>query len=137
MESSIDYEDCSMFILKSLTKAYISSVATMWSRTIWPASINTFVILWFQDAQVAQHLLTNPETFQETAKQWTRLYATEEKAQSILEKEDPAVNRLCEMGFDKKKVKDALRNSEFNEQNAIEYLLSHWIRATAFFWKGS
>jgi Holliday junction resolvasome RuvABC DNA-binding subunit len=71
---------------------------------------------------VAQHYLNDPEGFQQTAAEWTRIHATEEN--SYKEQMDPAVARLMEMGFDKRKVLQALKQTNFNEQRAVDMLLT-------------
>ncbi|GBG28817.1 Ubiquitin-conjugating enzyme E2 27 [Hondaea fermentalgiana] len=70
-----------------------------------------------QDAQVARQYLDEPETFQRTAEFWTNTYATEAT-------EDEVVKRICDMGFPEDRVVAALRETNGDEEAALEKLLS-------------
>ena len=69
-----------------------------------------------QDAEVAKQYLNDQETFQKTAKFWTATYATSRGF-------DEKVEKLCAMGFDKEKVREALTSCDGNEDVALEKLL--------------
>ncbi|KAI8914368.1 ubiquitin-conjugating enzyme/RWD-like protein [Gorgonomyces haynaldii] len=76
-----------------------------------------------QDAQVASHYLKDRKGFEDTARQWTRLHAmggfvVDEEAG--LDKD--VIGRLEQMGFDRKRVVQALRQAG-NENGAIDLLL--------------
>mmetsp|Transcript_19355 Transcript_19355/g.32452 ORF Transcript_19355/g.32452 Transcript_19355/m.32452 type:complete len:125 (+) Transcript_19355:376-750(+) len=70
-----------------------------------------------QDAQVAQQYLNDRPQFDKTAKFWTSTYAQEITSDEIVE-------RLCQMGFEKEKVKEALVATKGDENAAVEKLLS-------------
>ncbi|KAJ3044770.1 hypothetical protein HK097_001374, partial [Rhizophlyctis rosea] len=88
-----------------------------------------------QDAEVARHYMSDRAGFDQTARQWTQIYATgggngEANGGKVPEPPkippeeiglDPnAIARICEMGFDRKLVALALKNSNGNEERAIE-----------------
>ncbi|KAJ3065135.1 Ubiquitin-conjugating enzyme E2 27 [Podochytrium sp. JEL0797] len=79
-----------------------------------------------QDAQVARHYLSDRAGFDATARQWTKLHAGGggEDPDYI----DPSVDRnmlqrLVDMGFEKKDVAKILKKVNNNENQAIEALL--------------
>lgn len=69
-----------------------------------------------QDAQVAKMYMNNREEFDRTAKFWTESYA---KPKS----HDDAINRVCEMGFDKNQARQALEKHGWDESAAVNALL--------------
>jgi ubiquitin-conjugating enzyme (huntingtin interacting protein 2) len=69
-----------------------------------------------QDAQVAKMYLENKPEFDRTAKYWVEQYATPSN-------KDEAVDRVCEMGFDKESARRALEQHEWDEQAAVNDLL--------------
>ncbi|KAI9331349.1 ubiquitin-conjugating enzyme/RWD-like protein [Obelidium mucronatum] len=80
-----------------------------------------------QDAQVANHYINDRAGFNNTARQWTKLYAgggASEDPDYI----DPSVDRtilqrLVDMGFDKKVAGQTLKKFSNDENRAIEALL--------------
>ena len=56
------------------------------------------------------------EQFDQTAKFWTETYAKETS-------KDDAVDRVCEMGFDRERAKQALENHGWDESAAVNSLL--------------
>ncbi|KAJ3124466.1 ubiquitin-conjugating enzyme E2 K [Physocladia obscura] len=79
-----------------------------------------------QDAQVARHYITDRAGFDSTARQWTRQYAGGSGGDA--DYIDPSIDkaalqRLCDMGFDKKLSAQALKKYGGNENQAIESLL--------------
>ena len=73
-----------------------------------------------QDAQVARMYIDNKEEFDRTAKFWTEMYASN-KARGI-SRED-AIDRVCEMGFDRESAKRALQKHKWDESAAVNELL--------------
>ena len=69
-----------------------------------------------QDAEVAKVYLSDRKKFDETAKFWTETYA------KPTAKED-AINRVCEMGFDKESARKALKKHGWDEAAAVDSLL--------------
>ncbi|KAJ3356064.1 ubiquitin-conjugating enzyme E2 K [Entophlyctis luteolus] len=82
-----------------------------------------------QDAMVAKHYLSNRSGFDETARQWTRQYAGAPTSSTTdADFIDPSVDRaalqrLCDMGFDKMQAAQALKKFNGNETRAVEALL--------------
>jgi len=70
-----------------------------------------------QDAEVAKQFLNEPKVFEQTARHWTKSYATEA---ADVEK----VENLVGMGFAEDKVKIALKLCAGDEGAALEKLLS-------------
>ena len=78
-----------------------------------------------QDAIVAQHYIKDRQGFEQTARQWTRMYASQPFVmddESGMDKE--AIQRLVDMGFDRMNVVKALIKCQHNESAAVEWLLS-------------
>ena len=69
-----------------------------------------------QDAQVAQMYTERRGEFDETARTWTKKYATEDQ-------KDPVVGELMEMGFSEGAVLKALTKCGGNKDRAVEELL--------------
>jgi len=80
-----------------------------------------------QDAQVANHYLTNRQGFNETAKFWTEVYATDKGQISVVDEYegvDPEkFGRICTMGFPKKDVIRTLKMCNGEEETTITMLL--------------
>ncbi|KAJ3385980.1 citrate synthase [Entophlyctis sp. JEL0112] len=82
-----------------------------------------------QDAMVAKHYLSDRSGFDETARLWTRQYAgAPTNTSSDADYIDPSIDRaalqrLCDMGFDKKQAAEALKKFNGNETRAVEALL--------------
>lgn len=76
-----------------------------------------------QDAEVATMYLRNNAQFISTAKFWTETYAmdTETKAKTELH---PAVKRLMDMGFPRDQSQQALVEAKWDENVAVEALLT-------------
>ncbi|KAH6564620.1 hypothetical protein BASA50_008580 [Batrachochytrium salamandrivorans] len=82
-----------------------------------------------QDAQVANHYLSDREGFNNTARHWTKAYASSTPGGSSVANEEAGLNqqaiqRLSEMGFERKTVVRALKMSDGDESRAIETILS-------------
>ncbi|KAJ3290579.1 hypothetical protein HK104_006662 [Borealophlyctis nickersoniae] len=91
-----------------------------------------------QDAEVARHYISDRQGFEQTARQWTQVYAGGKgitgggagalKAPSIPPEEigldQGSLRRLSEMGFDRLVVARALRRAGGNEERAVEEILS-------------
>eukprot|EP01041_Mallomonas_annulata_P010231 gene10231-21334_t len=73
-----------------------------------------------QDAQVANMYLSNITEFTNTARFWTDCYAMPKGDNEASE----AVRRLMDMGFPEAAVRQALMDSAFDENNAVNILLS-------------
>jgi ubiquitin-conjugating enzyme (huntingtin interacting protein 2) len=69
-----------------------------------------------QDAVVARMYVDERSTFDETAREWTKKYATENQA-------DPAVSELMEMGFSESAVLKAMTKCGGDKTRALEELL--------------
>lgn len=78
-----------------------------------------------QDAQVARMYLDNKSEFDRTAKFWTEMYATNNKKEGNggKSKEESAIDRVCEMGFDRESARKALEQQKWNEEAAVNALL--------------
>jgi len=76
-----------------------------------------------QDAQVARMYLDNKKEFERTAKFWTEMYANGDGRESGKSKEDSAIDRVCEMGFDKESARNALIKHKWDEEAAVNELL--------------
>ncbi|KAL7477869.1 hypothetical protein ACHAW6_003659 [Cyclotella cf. meneghiniana] len=76
-----------------------------------------------QDAQVARMYLENKKEFERTAKFWTEMYANGGGRESGKSKEDSAIDRVCEMGFDKESARKALIKHKWDEEAAVNELL--------------
>lgn len=74
-----------------------------------------------QDAQVAGQYKKNKADFERTAAYWTATYAMPAAKPDV----EGMVRRLSEMGFDKEKCVKALEQTKYNENAALEYLISH------------
>ena len=74
-----------------------------------------------QDAVVARQYLSEPATWEQTARAWTRNYATREAASAASEAK---VAKLTEMGFSAAAAARALQDSGGDEQGALEALLA-------------
>mmetsp|Transcript_1379 Transcript_1379/g.1774 ORF Transcript_1379/g.1774 Transcript_1379/m.1774 type:complete len:205 (+) Transcript_1379:141-755(+) len=70
-----------------------------------------------QDAQVAQQYLNDRKKFEETARYWTKTYASDKDPL------DEKTEKFISMGFPKEKVLDALKSCNGNEEAAMEKLL--------------
>ncbi len=75
-----------------------------------------------QDAVVAKMYVANRAQFDAQAKEWTEKYAKE--GQKIEQAKDPKVVKLMEMGFGEQDAERALAKCNFNQEEALEYLLS-------------
>jgi len=69
-----------------------------------------------QDAEVAKMYIADKQEFQKTAKFWTDSYAK-------LTNKDELINRVCDMGFDRKSAKKALEKHKWDESAAVNDLL--------------
>ena len=74
-----------------------------------------------QDAQVAGQYKKDITQFEKTAKYWTEIYATPKKPIDTA----AAVKKLTEMGFAADKSLQALQANKFDENAAMEWLLTH------------
>ena len=79
-----------------------------------------------QDAQVARMYLENKKEFERTAKFWTEMYASGSGREAGKSKEDSAIDRVCEMGFDKESARKALIKHKWDEEAAVNELLGMW-----------
>ncbi|KAI9091314.1 ubiquitin-conjugating enzyme/RWD-like protein [Phlyctochytrium arcticum] len=85
-----------------------------------------------QDAQVAQHYITNRADFERTARKWTEMYAIKVDAKEGKSRsgnsgtvdEATSVSQIHQMGFDQDLVILALRRYEGDEQQAVEAILT-------------
>ena len=75
-----------------------------------------------QDAVVAKMYVSNRAQFDAQAKEWTEKYAKE--GQKIEPVKDPKVLKLMEMGFGEQDAERALAKCNFNQEEALEYLLA-------------
>lgn len=75
-----------------------------------------------QDAVVAKMYVSNRAQFDLQAKEWTEKYAKE--GQKVEAAKDPKVVKLMEMGFGEQDVERALVKCNFNQEEALEYLLA-------------
>ena len=75
-----------------------------------------------QDAEVAKMYMDDRELYNQTAKFWTDTYAVvkEEGAEA----EAAAVERVCSMGFDAEAARGALEKHDWDENAAVNALLS-------------
>lgn len=76
-----------------------------------------------QDAQVARHYLSDRPGFEKTAREWTAKYASG-KIDPEFGLDQEAIQRICEMGFERSLVVKCLKERNGKEQEAIELLLS-------------
>ena len=76
-----------------------------------------------QDAVVAKMYIEDRKGFEAKAREWTEAYAMGDDL-SLGTYEDPKVTKLCDMGFDKKAVTQALNTVDGNENMALELLLA-------------
>jgi len=74
-----------------------------------------------QDAQVAGQYKKNKQDFERTAAYWTATYATP----VVKPDTDAMVRRLSEMGFAPEKCLAALQQCQYDENRALDYLVSH------------
>lgn len=72
-----------------------------------------------QDAVVAQQYKTDLPLFEATAREWTRVHARD-----LGEVRAESVRKLMEMGFEEAAVRTALENTAWDEQAALNTLLS-------------
>ena len=72
-----------------------------------------------QDAIVARMYLDNKPEFDRTAQQWVQMYATPKSEASKCE----AIDRVCEMGFDRDSARRALEKHKWDESAAVNALL--------------
>ncbi len=79
-----------------------------------------------QDAEVARVFIQDRQQFDETARGWTRKYATETVDPNLLPPgiTEDSVSKLMEMGFDRIVVVKELVKCGGNEEDALEHLLS-------------
>ncbi|CAL6371844.1 unnamed protein product [Bathycoccus prasinos] len=75
-----------------------------------------------QDAVVAKMYVSNRAQFDLQAKEWTEKYAKE--GQKVEAAKDPKVVKLMEMGFGEQDAERALVKCNFNQEEALEYLLA-------------
>ena len=68
---------------------------------------------------VASQYKTNKALFDSTAREWTRLHARD-----IREVHDESVRKLTEMGFEEASARRALEASAWDEQAALNVLLT-------------
>jgi ubiquitin-conjugating enzyme (huntingtin interacting protein 2) len=73
-----------------------------------------------QDAEVAGIYMRNRAEYDRIAREWTLTHARSEMAK----KDHPSVQKICDMGFDRTQVMQALQRNQMNEERAIEELLS-------------
>lgn len=71
-----------------------------------------------QDAEVANMYKSNRELFNQTAKYWTEMFATENKSTN-----DEKVQKICDMGFSKEQAVSALEKQGYDETLALNSLL--------------
>ena len=83
-------------------------------------STNVFRVL--QDAQVADMYKSDRELFNHTAKFWTESYATPKASGAAAEAE--AIARVASMGFDEAAARKALDDNAWDENAAVNALLS-------------
>mmetsp|Transcript_24195 Transcript_24195/g.40066 ORF Transcript_24195/g.40066 Transcript_24195/m.40066 type:complete len:196 (-) Transcript_24195:1117-1704(-) len=69
-----------------------------------------------QDAEVAKMYLNDRDNFNQTAKFWTDTYAKETN-------QEDAIQRVCDMGFDRDSAKKALEKHGWDESAAVNELL--------------
>jgi ubiquitin-conjugating enzyme (huntingtin interacting protein 2) len=69
-----------------------------------------------QDAEVARMYMNDKSEFDRTAKFWTDMYAKETS-------KDDAIDRVCEMGFDRESARSALEKHGWDESAAVNQLL--------------
>lgn len=69
-----------------------------------------------QDAEVAKMYLNDRDNFNQTAKFWTETYAKETN-------QEDAIQRVCDMGFDRVSAKKALEKHGWDESAAVNELL--------------
>jgi len=69
-----------------------------------------------QDAEVARMYIDKKDEFDRTAKFWTEMYAKEKNKEG-------AIDRVCEMGFDRESAKKALVKHKWDESAAVNELL--------------
>ena len=72
-----------------------------------------------QDAVVAKQYLTDKTSFDQTAKQWTEMYAHHEQLVGMKRK----VSELVDMGFSEERVLEALAAAGGDKVKALEELL--------------
>ena len=79
-----------------------------------------------QDAQVAQHYLSDRKGFDQTAREWTQKYANGMPANiDEFGLDQSAIKRLSEMGFDRNLIVKALRKFNGDESKSVEWILSN------------
>jgi ubiquitin-conjugating enzyme (huntingtin interacting protein 2) len=77
-----------------------------------------------QDAQVARMYLENKNEYDRTAKFWTEMYASDKDGENGgKSKEERAIDKVCEMGFDRESAKKALMEHKWDEEAAVHALL--------------
>mmetsp|Transcript_2647 Transcript_2647/g.5389 ORF Transcript_2647/g.5389 Transcript_2647/m.5389 type:complete len:198 (-) Transcript_2647:113-706(-) len=75
-----------------------------------------------QDAEVASMYKADRNTFNQTAKFWTEMYAVAQATGG--EAEAAAIQRVCGMGFDEASARKALEDHKWDETAAVNALLS-------------
>lgn len=70
-----------------------------------------------QDAQVAAMYKNDHDTYTQTARFWTESYARTHD-------QEEAIRRVCDMGFDADRARQALERCQWNESEAVNSLLS-------------
>jgi ubiquitin-conjugating enzyme (huntingtin interacting protein 2) len=73
-----------------------------------------------QDAQVARMYLSNKSEFDQHAKYWTEMYASEGAKEK---KEEGAIDKVCEMGFSRDDAREALVKYGWDKEAAVNSLL--------------
>ena len=76
-----------------------------------------------QDAQVARMYLDDKPEFDRTAKFWTEMYAKSSGGNGGKSKEETAIDKVCEMGFDRESARNALEKHKWDEEAAVNALL--------------
>ncbi|EGF77716.1 hypothetical protein BATDEDRAFT_91378 [Batrachochytrium dendrobatidis JAM81] len=80
-----------------------------------------------QDAQVAKHYLSDRAGFDNTARYWTKAYASADTVSVVNEEaglNQQTIQRLVEMGFERQTVVRALKQTDGDENQALEVILS-------------
>ena len=72
-----------------------------------------------QDAQVARMYLDDRAEFDRTAKYWVQTHATPRSEAS----KEEAIDRVCEMGFDRECARKALERYKWDESAAVNALV--------------
>ena len=78
-----------------------------------------------QDAEVAKHYISNRAGFDQTAREWTKKYASGQPVQDDeagLSQE--TIQRILEMGFERASIVKGLRKFNGDEMKTVEGLLA-------------